>query len=214
MPGWGFWEWLAYICIFVAALMLAADTGMKSSDRFTAISTALRSSAWWNMAPLLMLCISAAVVLAYQVGVIAPLPSPAPIVSSSPASSSDASGIRTLHPDQKERMRPLLGLAASEHYSLQINSNPNCDECEQFAEDIRDFINTVPGWTAGGGPLNLFGSKYRYGVWIVSRPDEKDSAPVQKIDKAFRDAGIPLEPDTEDFPKGTFVIVIARQRKS
>jgi len=49
-------------------------------------------------------------------------------------------------------------------------------------------------------------------MWIVSRADEKDSVPVKKLSGAFRDAGLPLLSDTEEGGKGTFVIIIARQK--
>lgn len=64
--------------------------------------------------------------------------------------------IRSLKPDQKRRMELTLQLNPTEHYAFQVNSAPNCDECEQFAEEIREFISAIPGWSAGGGPLTFF----------------------------------------------------------
>jgi len=120
--------------------------------------------------------------------------------------------IRSLKPNQKHRMERMLQLGPTEHYTFQINSAQNCDECEQFAEELRKFISAIPGWTADGGTVMFSDGHLGRGIWLISRSDEKDSAPVNKIDKAFADAGIRLLRYTEEqFQKGEFVIVVARK---
>ena len=47
---------------------------------------------------------------------------------------------RHLRPDQKIRMTAALELSPQEQYAVQINCIANCEECELFAEELRDFF--------------------------------------------------------------------------
>ena len=119
---------------------------------------------------------------------------------------------RHLNEDSKARLRTALRISSSESYSFQINTLPSCDECEQFAEELRDFINTVPGWQASGGPLMWTISQFRYGMFFVSHGNDQDSSVAKKVFNAFRDAGLPLTPHVElQMKQGEFTIVIGRQ---
>src|ERR1700730_1059759 len=44
---------------------------------------------------------------------------------------------RHLNQDQRARMAPLLRLEHDEIYEFQINSVQNCEECEDYAEELR-----------------------------------------------------------------------------
>jgi hypothetical protein len=89
---------------------------------------------------------------------------------------------------------------------------PSCDECEQFAEEIRIFLNSIPGWHAGGGPL-IFAQTpgQMHGLLMVSKEEDQTvKIPVQKLRKAFDDGGAPLTYINEETQPGTFVILVAR----
>jgi hypothetical protein len=116
---------------------------------------------------------------------------------------------RHLSGDQRERMKLALRLESNENYRFQINSTQNCDECELFAEELRDFFNSVPGWKAEGSVL-FFSQPFRRGLRLVTRSDEQHIKPVEKISKAFEDAGIALPRETEESEPGGFVIIVAR----
>jgi hypothetical protein len=118
--------------------------------------------------------------------------------------------IRHLTSDQKQRLQQGLQLSPNENYTFQLNSMPSCDECEQFAEELRTFFNTIPGWKAGGGPLIFAQQRPRRGLWLVSRDEEKHSVPVEKISKAFDGAGVALIHSSEEVQPATFVILVAR----
>jgi len=51
MRHWTFWEWVAYAGIFVAALIIAADTGFRLAPDVMANLPAFFHSAWWGFAP-------------------------------------------------------------------------------------------------------------------------------------------------------------------
>jgi hypothetical protein len=119
--------------------------------------------------------------------------------------------VRLLSSDQKVRMRPLLHLEPDETYSVQVNSAPNCDECEQYAESIREFLLSVPGWKAGGSAI-IFAEPFRRrrGIALYTRDDEKNSKSVEKISSAFAAAGILLAHEIENYPPGLIIIVVYR----
>jgi len=128
------------------------------------------------------------------------------------AASSNPNNIaRKLDKDQKARMEMALKLSPTEQYTFQLNSIISCEECELFAQDIRDFINEIPGWAVNGGPLLWPMDQYRHGIWLTTRVDEQHIEPVEKIRAAFASAGIALMPSSEDdMRSGSFVIVIGR----
>jgi hypothetical protein len=48
---WTFWEWVAYVALFVAALIIAADTGFRESPDVMARLPEFFHSEWWGFAP-------------------------------------------------------------------------------------------------------------------------------------------------------------------
>jgi hypothetical protein len=112
---------------------------------------------------------------------------------------------------QWQRMQAGLHLSPDEHYEFQINSSPSCDNCELFAEKLRETLNQTPGWTAGGGPLVFAGSKWKRGLWIVMRVEDEKARPISVLDTAFSYASIPLIHDFDNtMPERSFVIIVAR----
>lgn len=117
--------------------------------------------------------------------------------------------IRHLNDGQKVRLRRDLELGSDEQFFFQINSMPSCDECEQFAEELREFFNSIPGWKTLGGPL-IFPAPPRRGLWFIVNDADQHLKPVEKIFKAFEDAGISLKRSSDGTSTGTFVILVAR----
>lgn len=129
-------------------------------------------------------------------------------------------GGRHLTDEQRSRIRAALKLEASEKYQdvgkYQINSVQECEECAIYAEEIRETINSVPGWRFGGGAL-LFPADGRpplVGLTIITRPEESAAPPALKIEKAFADAAIDL-PSTlaEDMENGGVIVIVGRRQQ-
>jgi len=69
---WGLWEWIAYGCIWVAAIMLAINTGFRESPAMTPphfLDTRL-----WGFTPLALLIISGVIMVIKARGWIRPRP--------------------------------------------------------------------------------------------------------------------------------------------
>jgi len=123
----------------------------------------------------------------------------------------DRPDVRNLTPDQRRRMDPILRLGPNENYDFQVNSAAGCDECEQFAENIRDFLNSIPGWKTEGGPLMFLQVTRRRGLSMLIRSSEKQVPPVERLRKAFDSAGLRLNEEVvDDMPPGRFVIIVGR----
>jgi hypothetical protein len=120
----------------------------------------------------------------------------------------DKSTNRHLDSSQKERLRANLKLAWDERYDFQINSAPSCDECEQFAEELRDFFGSIPGIQTGGGPL-IFSGRYSRGISFIT--NGKRSMGGGKVFSALQDAGMSPKQETESQMKdGDFIVLIGR----
>ncbi len=100
---------------------------------------------------------------------------------------------RHLTNDQKERMAPFLKLVSTENYWIEINSVPNCDECELYAEEFREFIGAIPGWRATGSAITLWDPNVSpYGLRLQSGDGQNSPEMQRKITKAFSAASISL----------------------
>jgi hypothetical protein len=121
---------------------------------------------------------------------------------------------RHLREDQQARMRPKLQLSSNQSFSIQINSAPNCDECEVYAQDFRDFIRSVSGWDAGGGALTYW-DPHETPAGLQLIPGTKGHPEASKmILAAFAVAGIPIsERAPTDYPDWDAVIVVGRRPK-
>lgn len=63
MPRWGFWEWLTYGAIFIAALISAADGGLRSAPEISKALPTLLPWQFWSFAPLGLLLLSAIITI-------------------------------------------------------------------------------------------------------------------------------------------------------
>src|ERR1700730_8775357 len=59
---WTFWEWIAYVALFVAALIVAADTGFREAPDVMARLPEFFHSEWWGFTPA-MLVVMATIIL-------------------------------------------------------------------------------------------------------------------------------------------------------
>ncbi|MGC1778576.1 MAG: hypothetical protein WBB34_11560 [Xanthobacteraceae bacterium] len=115
---------------------------------------------------------------------------------------------RHLLDDQKVRMAAILNLQPSEHYSVEINSVQNCDECEDYAQEFRDFIGSIPGWKATGSVITFWDpSAPRTGLQLIV--GTKASSEVEKkLLGAFAAASITLSPSPPQPLQGLDAIII------
>lgn len=120
---------------------------------------------------------------------------------------------RHLTTEQKIRMRADLKLRPDERSQFEINTVPSCDECEKYAQQLRDFFNTLPGFRTYGGPLIFAESHYPSGIRFLTNGNEPKSSPAIRVLKALQDAGLNPQKTAEPaVPKGKFIILIGRQR--
>lgn len=121
---------------------------------------------------------------------------------------------RHLTPDKKARLAAALQLGSDKNYSIEFNSVQNCDECEDYAQELRDFVGSIPGWKASGSVIT-FADPYapRTGLQLVL--GDKASPEVGKrLLAAFGAASIALTPRPSEQLQGLdAIIVVARQPK-
>jgi hypothetical protein len=98
---------------------------------------------------------------------------------------------RHLSAYQQVLMEPHLRSLPAGNYAIQINSLPNCDECEVYAQELRDFFGNVPTWKAGGGVINMWDyQKGQSGLRLIANTDSNPEI-IKKIYAALNAAGIP-----------------------
>ena len=62
MREWGFWEWIGYTSLWVTAVILAIDGGVKiASDELKNLLPEFLESATWSFLPLILLCFGTAI---------------------------------------------------------------------------------------------------------------------------------------------------------
>jgi hypothetical protein len=77
MAHWNFWEWLAYSCVAVTAIILAADTGLRMAPDLKKRFAPLLESPWWGFTPLVAMTVGAILFLLREANVTLPnLPPP------------------------------------------------------------------------------------------------------------------------------------------
>src|SRR5258707_661452 len=68
MGEWGFWEWLGYATISVAALMIALDQGIKQSPDLNARFGRLLATRLWAFTPFTLILVSGIIIAARHLG--------------------------------------------------------------------------------------------------------------------------------------------------
>jgi hypothetical protein len=119
------------------------------------------------------------------------------------------------HLTSEERVRLVTGLRAAGgiDQGIEINSASNCDECEEYAQELRDAINSVSGWKATGG-TTIFGSAAIRGVRFNVGSLESRAEPIVKLAKAFEGAKLAFEwiENKDNMPQGyEYYVFVARQ---
>jgi hypothetical protein len=66
MRHWTYWEWVAYVCLFVAAMIIAADTGFRISPDLATHLPAFVSGWIWGFAPLALVILATIFLLAHE----------------------------------------------------------------------------------------------------------------------------------------------------
>jgi hypothetical protein len=64
MRGWRLWDWITYSCFFVAAVILAADTGVRVSPELGGHIPAFVGGSLWGFAPLILFLVGTVILLA------------------------------------------------------------------------------------------------------------------------------------------------------
>jgi hypothetical protein len=123
------------------------------------------------------------------------------------------SGSWQLTAEQRAKLSSGLRLAAGEEYSIEINSVPSCETCEEFAQELRELIGNIPGWKAPGSTL-VFSIPFRRGLKLVTKTNERNLPFVVRLVTAFESAGIPLPSEEEEnLIAGTAIIVVGRRTR-
>jgi len=116
---------------------------------------------------------------------------------------------RHLTPQQKDRLRAALVLPVDENHVIEFNSVPNCEECEDYAEEFREFISSLPGWKSKGSTL-IFSRPYERGLKLFTSSDYL----ANKLTTAFDSASIslPRDPERSSFAAPTEAIIVVARR--
>ncbi|HZI85144.1 MAG TPA: hypothetical protein VFF44_14615, partial [Casimicrobiaceae bacterium] len=72
MREWGFWEWLGYSPIALAALILAGNAALKDAPVLLAAMPSFFTAAWWSYVPLALVLAGTAILVARAFGWIGP----------------------------------------------------------------------------------------------------------------------------------------------
>jgi hypothetical protein len=67
MRDWGFWDWVAYATLFIAALIIAAETGVRLAPELQEYFGFMRSAAW-GFAPLILVVAGTVILISRSFG--------------------------------------------------------------------------------------------------------------------------------------------------
>ena len=129
------------------------------------------------------------------------------------AESNNGGNGRHLTADQRSRLISGLTLPLGQSIHIEFNSVPNCDECEVFAEELREFVGNIPGWKADGGVITFSGFEKDRGLYLS--PNTSNTKLVNLMLPPFELASLPLQLFAPaDYVKGLDgVVVVARRPK-
>lgn len=68
MRRWTFWEWVSYACLFMAAMIMAADTGVKQAPELVNYLPAFIHGPIWGFAPLFFVLAATILLVMHELG--------------------------------------------------------------------------------------------------------------------------------------------------
>jgi hypothetical protein len=101
-------------------------------------------------------------------------------------------GQRHLTEEQKTRLAAALKLPDNQTAYVDVNSATSCADCEEYAQELRDFIGSIPGWRADGGPAFDTNANLR-GLKIYTRVDTPKPEIATLLGKALDSASMHFE---------------------
>jgi hypothetical protein len=193
MATWGFWEWLTYGCIAVAALMMAVDQGAQRSGSARKFLGPLIQSALWAFAPFALILLSAVLILGHVLSSSVPETKPAPVasapvpdakptpVASAPVPVTKPAPVASAPvPDAK----PTPAASALGNIWAQSELTEPIELNKQTNQDIRQYAYTVKQH------LDDFTSQYYHDVNTLSGSEEQIAsarlALDEKLNREFR----------------------------
>jgi hypothetical protein len=91
-----------------------------------------------------------------------------------------------------ERSKIIQSLSAHPGKFVYVNSASNCQQCEEYAEDIREAIAAAPNWTGSGGNT-IFGNASIRGIKLQTTNIKNPDDLMREIAEAFNAANIRYE---------------------
>jgi hypothetical protein len=180
MATWGFWEWLTYGCIAIAALMMAVDQGAQRSGSARKFLAPLIQSAWWAFAPFALILLSAVLILGHVLFSSVPDTKPASVASAPIPDAKPTPVAPAPVPDAK----PTPVAPAPVNILAQSTLTEPIELNEQTNQDIRQYAYTVKQH------LDYFVSQYYHDVGTLTGPEEQIAsarlALDEKLNRDFR----------------------------
>jgi hypothetical protein len=178
MATWGFWEWLTYGCIAIAALMMAVDQGAQRSGSARIFLAPLIQSALWAFAPFALILLSAVLILGHVLFSSVPDTKPV-LVASAPVPDARPTPVSPAPvPDAKPTPVAPVNISAQSTLTEPIDLN------EQTNQDIRQYAYTVKQ------RLDGFVNQYYRDVAALSGSEEQIAsarlALDEKLNRDFR----------------------------
>jgi hypothetical protein len=99
---------------------------------------------------------------------------------------------RARHLNNEERVRLITRLRSAGGSDQSVEINSTCDECEEYAQELRDAISAVDGWKATGGST-IFASAALRGIRFNVRSLDERAPAVLKLGAAFDAANLNFE---------------------
>jgi hypothetical protein len=138
MASWGFWEWLTYGCIAVAAMMIAIDQGVQRSDVARKFLGSIVRSPLWAFTPFSLILLSAALILWHVLSASVPATPPNQVTVPVPAMKSAEVGTAPVGASQSSQ---LTAIPADNSAQVEVNE-PN-DLNEETNQDVRQYAYIV-----------------------------------------------------------------------
>jgi hypothetical protein len=150
MRHWTFWEWLAYACLFLGAMILAADTGIRLAPELGNLLPFIHGPAW-GFAPLAFLLLATVILLAREFDLLGATQRTAHSADIAPSPPSAAPGISTeqirraaMGPNVKKWMTPYEAMDAFVEDDLKQAYVSALAERNDLEKRIEEINKTIP----------------------------------------------------------------------